>query len=478
MKTDIKTNQPQAPMVGDVFAIKMEKYGLFYLCQIVKQEEKNNAILLLDYFDKELPPIERVKSLSPLRQDHHFWKGEVFLFWDDSFDATRLVYIGNTKPIFSQEKIEDIGSVCNQHQPMLQYLWQQLPLDAKEAFKKALKQPTKKTKLWIDEQKEADFWQSIKLEPCVYEVECYIWHDALMDYLQTTPLISDLRLSASGQKVIDLSQTKIQQLNLDVTGVERLILNKDLYALTLRGDFSSLRVIEDPFCGKYLLLTLSYTTSFFCAQGIEQVKKIQIMSKSVDIGSIAKRFKALENLKIWGSNGKLTNILELKELKGLRVLWLMDIFGFDDFPKRFDIAHLDTLWLMNVPKSAGIRAKQEFKSIRPDITKLRDEEWIKYNLENPLGSWDGRDGTPANIAKKAMKLYVDTYKKLKQKTLTPKSMEEILKTFIVGFNEIDKKYSLDTLEREEIYDALQHLGTMIPLTPKSIEAMFDELRNF
>ena len=51
MKTDIKTNQPQAPMVGDVFAIKMEKYGLFYLCQIVKQEEKNNAILLLDYFD-------------------------------------------------------------------------------------------------------------------------------------------------------------------------------------------------------------------------------------------------------------------------------------------------------------------------------------------------------------------------------------------------------------------------------------------
>ena len=42
----------------------------------------------------------------------------------------------------------------------------------------------------------------------------------------------------------------------------------------------------------------------------------------------------------------------------------------------------------------------------------------------------------------------------------------------------DKKYSLDTLEREEIYDALQHLGTMTPLTPKSIEAMFDELRNF
>ena len=77
-----------------------------------------------------------------------------------------------------------------------------------------------------------------------------------------------------------------------------------------------------------------------------------------------------------------------------------------------------------------------------------------------------------------MKLYVDTYKKLKQKTLTPKRMEEILKTFIVGFNEIDKKYSLDTLEREEIYDALQYLGAMTPLTLKSIEVMFDELRNF
>ena len=419
-----------------------------------------------------------MKDLKPLRIDHHFWRGKVSVFWDHQFDAKHFIYIGNVAPIYSQNEIET-GSIHDQLQPMLQYLWQELPSLLTEAFKKGAKEPHKTTKIYIDEYKGSDFWENLKSYPCLYEINCTLWHDELNDILQTNPLITELTLKTTNQKVIDLSQSNIQKLSLDVTGVERLILNKDIYLLHLSGDFSSLQAIEDPFNGRYLLLSLVSFSNFpISSLGIKYLKTLHVMSKSIDISDIVASFGHLESLKLWGKNGELSHILKLKELKGLTTLWLMDTFGFDDFPKQSDLPYLSTLWLVNIPKSAGTKAKKEFKSIQPRIAKLRDEEWLKQNIKNPLGSWDGREGTPTSIAKKAMNLYSDTYKKLKQKSLSHDQMTLILKEFILSFNQIDKKYSIDTLEREEISEAFHLLGSLTSLSPKNLEALFDELRDF
>ena len=133
---------------------------------------------------------------------------------------------------------------------------------------------------------------------------------------------------------------------------------------------------------------------------------------------------------------------------------------------------------MNIPKSAGQQAKKEFKSIDIDITKLRDDEWIKLNLENPFGSWDGREGTTATTAKKAMKIYNDTYKKLNEASLQKEEASKTLQDFVESFNQIDKKHFIDTLEREEILDAYNILSEMTTLTAKEADDIFENVRNF
>ena len=107
----------------------------------------------------------------------------------------------------------------------------------------------------------------------------------------------------------------------------------------------------------------------------------------------------------------------------------------------------------------------------------RTDEWIKANLDNPLRDWDGREGTKPSVAKKAMKAYTDAYKKLSANKDKDEALN-ILKNFIAIFNEIDKKHHIDTLEREEIWDAFNMLGELTSLTIKEKENIFEDLRDF
>jgi hypothetical protein len=466
-------------LIGDVFAIKLEKYNLYYLCQIVNRDESNDkiAVLLIDYFSEVLPTIEAVKQMQPLKIDHHFWKGDLQLFWTETFDTKHLIYIGNTTPIYIEDEIEDDDNISDQYQPMLQYLWQQLPQETRTNFKNNIKGT--QNKVIIEEKKDTNFWSSLNELPCLYEIFCSVWNEELMNYLETNPLIITLELKNTQKQTIDISRTSIQDLTLDVTGVEVIKLNKHIVKLKLNGDFSHLKIIEDPFKGKYVCIDLWNFNIFPNVEGIESLNKLDIVSKTVNILDITKQFKRLEVLKIWGENGFITNLLELRQLENLRTLWLMNIFGFNDLPKLTDLPNLKVLRLHNIPKLAGQQAKKEFQSIEDlYVVKLRSDEWIKLNLENPFGSWDGRDGTSVATAKKAMKIYNDIYKRLKETSLTKDEEAKTLQDFIESFNQIDKKHFIDTLERDEIWDAYNILSKMTTLTAKEAEDIFENVREF
>lgn len=466
--------------IGDTFGVKIEKYDVYYLCQIVKKDNDKNkvAILLINYFREFLPKIDEVKKLKPLLRDHHFWKGDLHLFWTDISEIQNLVYIGNTEPIYIDDEIERSGRVMNQYEPILQYLWQELPTEVRDKFKEnATSSAT--TKVYIEEKKESSFWNGLNDLPCLYGIVCSMWNDELLDFLAKKPLITELDLRNTTKNNIDISKTYIQEFTLDVTGVENIKLNKNIHKLYLYGDFTNLKVIEDIFQGKYISLQIANQSIFPNITGIENLQILSIISEKIDVVDISKQFKKLEELKIWGENGLISNIMKLKELKLLETLWLMNIFGFDDFPKLTDLPNLKMLWLTNVPKSAGLKIKKEFKLIDDlEITKLRNEEWIKLNLENPMGSWDGREGTTAATAKKAMKIYNDAYKKLNNESVLKTDAIKTLEDFIENFNTIDKKHSIDTLEREEIWEAFTILSKKTILTAKETEEIFENLRDF
>ena len=260
------------------------------------------------------------------------------------------------------------------------------------------------------------------------------------------------------------------------------MLNRYIQTLCTLGDFSAIKEIVCPFEGELLHLGLSnFNSGYLKFKGLGEVRSLNIFSNknySVDIAEIADAFPKLEYLMINGENATLKNVEALTKLRNLESLWLSNLYDFDSFVKKTEMPNLSSITLWSVPKIVADKVKKEFKGIDElDIKQARTDEWIKANLDNPLRDWDGRDGTKPSVAKKAMKAYTDAYKKLSAN----KDKDEALKTlenFIAIFNEIDKKHHIDTLEREEIWDAFNMLGELTSLTIKEKENIFEDLRDF
>ena len=109
-------------------------------------------------------------------------------------------------------------------------------------------------------------------------------------------------------------------------------------------------------------------------------------------------------------------------------------------------------------------------------------------MDNPFRSWDGQENiTPAN-AKKAATLYRKTRAGIvkiaegsDKDAMT--SAETLVREYTEGFNKMDKrKYFIETVEREEIYTALDEMLDLLPedlkVDKERLLNLFDELKNF
>ena len=467
---------------GDVFGVKLEKQNVFYPCQILGIDLENTeriAVVLMNYFNENIPTIEDLKTIKPLIKNHHNWKDETMAFWTSTVEFEQLTFIGNIKPIYNMTEVNDNDRIFNQFQTELQFLWQKLPDEKikqyKEAKKSEVRQPTK---VFIEEQKDKSFWKSLNSLPCLSNMSCTYWHDELLEYVAQNPLISELEIRNAKLSTLDLSKTGVQKLLLDATNVENIILSKDVQFLNLFGDCSKLKNITDIFSGKYVRLFISQQKILPKFSGFEELETFSMVCKEINIKRIVDQFKNLRNLTLWGETGKLSNILDLQGLKNLEYLTIYDAYGFNDFPRKEQLPNLCNLTLTGITKTAGLKAKKEFTKINPYIKQLRDEEWLKANLDNPFNKWDGRDGTKPASAKKAMKNYTETYKKLQKKGITKEEIKEILFNFINIFNGMDKKNSIDTIEREEIWDVFKQLTKLTNLTHKESEDLFETTRDF
>jgi hypothetical protein len=101
------------------------------------------------------------------------------------------------------------------------------------------------------------------------------------------------------------------------------------------------------------------------------------------------------------------------------------------------------------------------------VAKPRKPEWLAENLNNPLRDWDGREQISAAIYKKALAQYKATRRAVlavlasghSADVLTPR-LVELGEQFGEAFNELDERAGfIETVEREELYDALDAIIT-------------------
>ena len=188
--------------------------------------------------------------------------------------------------------------------------------------------------------------------------------------------------------------------------------------------------------------------------------------KELDMRQAAEQFPEAEYLILCGVPGIVTHMQEAGKLSGLRNLYCKDLFGYDerDMEALEGLKELRELDFDSVPKGAGLYLKKHWKGKldRLSVTHLRDEGWLRDNLENPLRHWDGNEFIPEAAYRSARKCYKDTKKLLGEamgRAADRKEIEEIVRRYTGYFNKLNDRYEefIETEEREDIFMAMQRL---------------------
>ena len=187
----------------------------------------------------------------------------------------------------------------------------------------------------------------------------------------------------------------------------------------------------------------------------------------------------------------------LGRLKNLQVLSLCDLFGFgiellEGIAQMPELRDLDC---ESIPKDVGTEIKKQWKDKIDvlSVTKMRDENWLKENMDNPLRHWDGSEFIPPAAYKKAFQCY----KKTRKKMLEAVDKQEILliaQEYTEVFNKLNEKFEefIETEERDDIFDAMKQLyedcvakrfdgeknadDKILDITWDEIESVIEELR--
>ena len=184
--------------------------------------------------------------------------------------------------------------------------------------------------------------------------------------------------------------------------------------------------------------------------------------KELDMGQIVEQFPEVEYLSISGKPGVVIHMQNVGGLSGLRNLYCKDLFGYGagDMEALEGLPELRELDFDSVPKEAGQYLKKHWKGKldRFSAIHLRDENWLKDNLENPIRHWDGNEFIPSPAYRSARKCYKDTKKQLLE-TADRAGIEDIVRRYTQHFNSLNERYQefIETEEREDIYAAMQRL---------------------
>ena len=474
------------------------------LTKIDESGKKPQAVILsLDWASDKLPNEDELSLMKPLYIDYMYWGGTFNLKKVDVNVPSNYVYVGNIVPL-NNEDTGTYGDWSIDVEVYNQFKWGKIPKEQRDVFKAADASSEhvefEGNRRRLSTHSENDKWHdfddalSLRVFPCLSSLTVTKWHKNLFEYLNSNPFIRELVIENHGKSSLDFSETTIDRLSVDMTGMDELILNDDLSMLFLLGEVKDGCKIKSPSSGVDFILHCDGFVPKL--QGLEGLEKLYIGKiKELDIADILREYPKIRELRLWGNPGKLTNFAKISELSNLEVLTTMDLFGFtaEDVPKPEELQKLYMLWMDSLPEDAAKEVKKLYKNRKSEgldlwITKPRKAEWLAQNLDNPFRSWDGEEHiTPANAKKAA-----DLYRKTRAAVVKlidgagkdiEKDAEVLVRDYTESFNKMDKKKPfIDTVERDEVFTALDGILSLIPdeldVDKDKLIDLFDQLKEF
>lgn len=461
------------PIVGAVYGVYVEelkKYGAYQILEVLKG---SICYIALDYLEPEPPKEGILPDLRPFYQERYRYHHALAMeYISNDRIPSDYVFCGVCPPV-TNKSCGVYGG--NKWGYGIEYLsemdWRQGDTKQKENYKKYIYGGE-----WVNLSKGSfrkneqvlttalyeavghNF--SVELFPCITKVEIEGPNPEILDCIAGASLIQSFRWTSPQTEVLDFRNLQqIHSFELDGTGVKRICLSDDVRYLKLTGKLQP----ELQIIGKTIGLNLSMEDADLRDYGLSDVHKLDVFKiKELDLGEIPLLFPELRSLSLWGNPGIINNMEALEQLPYLRELIISDLFGFsaEDMKVLERIPELRGLDLYSIPKEAGTTVRKTWKGKLDylEVKRLRSDDWLRENLENPFRDWDGSEFVPTAAYKKTIQQYKKTKKQLEQVS-TKEEAVAAAKEYGLSFNRLNRQYDqfIETDEREDLFHVLESL---------------------
>lgn len=462
---------------GEVYAFYAEALGKYGVCQILAVDRKSICYVLLDYLEVT-PPVEDIlDSLKPYYQEAFRHHHQIVKSWIENSPVPRdYQYIGRC-----ELKSDSVCSSYSWKWPAgedyyYEERWRALDEKVRTAYKKYINSGDfvqvhgrmfKKNIGGLRDELYQCLAEKDTLDdfPCITYAEVQGYSEKLGKWLCTVPLLRTLRLKKAGVDVLNLGKTHLDDVELDMSGIRKLILPETIRSLKMYGEIHPNLQIDDSLCAGKIYLDISLKKALPQRFGLQKqnVRGLRLTNiTELDMDQIARQFPETEKLNIMGRPGSIIHMQAVGKLRGLRSFYCQDLFGYKakELKALENLEELRELDFDSIPEEAGLYLKKYWKGKldRLSVSHFRDEEWLKDNLENPLRHWDGNEFIPKAAYQSARKCYQSTKKQLLE-TEDRDGIEKIARRYTLHFNKLNRRYEefIETEEREDIFLAMQKL---------------------
>lgn len=466
MKQDYK------PIAGAVYAVYVEPLKRFGAYQILEVNRGSIGYIVLDYMEPEPPTEEMLSDLQPLYRERYRYHHVLDMrYIDQARVPADYIYIGTCSPVTDKPCCSYAGNKWDDgDEYMVEMYWQQGDERQKENFKKYMTSgewvslPGGSFKKWentltMELYEAADGKFSIELFPCITNVHMEGPDSGILGAIADATLILDFHWNAPRTEVLDLRNIRSRIFTIDGTGVKKIFLPDSAVRLCLIGELQP----ELQIIGEIRVLTIKMESTRVFPYGLSQISRLSLHNvDGLDLAEFPVIFPELRSLTLTGKPGVIKNLDILGRLPALRHVSIWDLFGFaaEDIYALEKLSGLEYLDLGSIPKEAGLAARKIWKGKLGflSVKKLRADDWLKENLENPFRHWDGSEFVPAGAYKLAMQQYKRTRKQLEQAKTREEAVAAV-KEYGECFNRLNKRYDqfIETDEREDLFLVLEQL---------------------
>ncbi|MGZ3422622.1 MAG: hypothetical protein ACXVEE_32460 [Polyangiales bacterium] len=457
---------------GTVIAVPLDD-GRWTACQILGSSGDRPLVVDLHWIGDEPPTLERLREAPLLRIDHHNWNGHVSARHVESAPPPSHWRVLGTLPVREIESsaFGAWGGVGSQIR--LQARWDRLPENVRRAYK------TGNGASVVRVAESEVRWSDLEQMPRLTELALAGRGEGLLDWLHSHPLVGKLSWTGHGRDAIDLRETNLLEVHVEVVAPLVLTLPRDVSELRVSGDASLLTVVH-PGDGRALSLTLLRESrdSQLPVQGLPALRTLEIVNASSVVVAPLRAHADLRHLKLHGDVVRVPDVERLADLRELRVLELFHCYGVD--AARMPVAaeawpHLERASVDGHRRADAARFQACFAGVaHVELRGGKTDAWLAANLDNPFREWTDRSAALGRAATTAWR----KARTALGKDVSKKEAQSILRAMIETFNALDEKHDLDTVDREEVGDAFFGLATIAGVPAADAEAWFDRWRDF